>query len=185
MVTAGGGVPRTLCQACQIGDWWSDSRAVAVVRAENNAGRLTTVSLNGGETRDLIISPDQTVNRPFPSPDGRWLAFPRSGSDGDSILIAPLSLEWPVPPRAWFELIAPETDARPSGWSPDSSLVYFVSARDSTRCLYAQRIDHTTGAAVGEPLLIRHFHGGRDVYRSGLNVLSTGPANALAGGFFF
>jgi eukaryotic-like serine/threonine-protein kinase len=185
VVATGGGVPRTLCQDCQIGDWWPDSQAVAVVRAENNAGRLTTVSLKSGETRDLIVSPDQTVNRPFPSPDGRWLAFRRSGSDRDSILIAPLSAERPVPPSAWLELVAPEPDARPSGWSPDSSLVYFVSARDSTRCLYAQRIDHTTGVAVGEPIPIQHFHGGRNVYPSGLNVLSTGPANALAGGFFF
>ena len=40
-------------------------------------------------------------------------------------------------------------------------------------------------AAIGEPFIVRHFHGGRTGFISGLNVLSTGPANAIAGGDFF
>ena len=184
VVASRGGTPRTLCQACSIGDWWPDSQAVVVVKGEDNAGRLTTIGLAGGEAHDVVVSSDQTVNRPFPSPDGRWLAFRRTGIAGDTILIAPLSAEQPVSSGAWIQLVAAEPDARPSGWSPDGSLVYFVSARDGTRCLYAQRIDRTSGAAVREPILVRHFHGGRNVYRTGLNVLSTGPANAVTSGFF-
>lgn len=184
VVPTRGGSPRTLCQACQIGGWWSDSQAMVVVRAYNNAGRLTTISVTDGEAQDLIVSRDRTVNRPFPSPDGRWLAFRRTGSGGDSILIAPLSADRPVPAQTWIELVASEPDTRPSGWSPDGSLMYFVSARDGARCLYAQRI-HRTGTPDGEPFVVRHFHGGRSVFRNPLNALSTGPGNAVAGGFFF
>ncbi len=181
-----GGATRTLCQPCQVGDWTADSRAIVVVKAENNAGRLTWIGLSDGAARDLIVSPDQAVSRPFPSPDGRLLAFRRSGSARDAILIAPIAAGQPIPARAWLELVAPEADARPVGWSPDGALVYFVSGRDGTRCLYAQRVDRATGARTGEPFAVRHFHsGGRNVYRSGGNVLSTGPANAIAGGFFF
>jgi len=118
-----GGSSRELCQPCLIGDWSADSRAVVVVKAENNAGRLTWIGVSSDSTRDLIVSPDQTVNRPFPSPDGRLLAFRRSvsGGEGDAIMVAPLTLEQPAPQRTWIEIVAPETDTRPSGWSPDRS----------------------------------------------------------------
>ena len=35
------------------------------------------------------------------------------------------------------------------------------------------------------PLPVHHFHGGRNAYRQGQNVLSTGPGNAIAGRSFF
>jgi Tol biopolymer transport system component len=178
VVSTRGGTPRTLCQPCSIGDWSADSQAVVVVKSENNAGRLTWIRLSDGSMRDLIVSADRSVNRPFPSPDGQLLAF-RSG--GNAIMVAPLAAEHPVPPRAWIELVAPEADARPCGWSPDGTLVYFVSGRDGTRCLYAQPVDRTSGTPIGEPFVVRHFHGGM----SGLTTLSTGPANAIAGGVFF
>jgi hypothetical protein len=182
IVSTRGGAPRTLCQPCGIGDWSADSRAMVVVKGENNAGRLTRISLSDLSMQDLIVSTDQAVSRPFPSPDGRLLVFRRGVS---AIMVAPLGTEQPVPPRAWSELVAPETDARPCGWSPDGNLVYFVSGRDGQRCLYAQRVDRTSGAPIGEPFVVRHFHGGRTAFISGFNTLSTGPANAIAGGFFF
>jgi Tol biopolymer transport system component len=186
VVSTRGGTPRTLCQPCQMGDWSADSQAVVVVKDENSAGRLTWIRLSDGSMRDLIVSADRSVNRPFPSPDGRLLAFRRDVSGSDAIMVAPLGgMEQPIPPRAWIELVAPEPDARPCGWSPDGRLLYFVSGRDGTRCLYAQRLNRTTGSAIGEPFVVRHFHGGRTGFTSGLNVLSTGPANAIAGGVFF
>jgi hypothetical protein len=186
VVSTRGGAPRTLCQPCQIGDWSADSRAVVVVKGENNAGRLTWISLSDGSMRDLIVSADRTVNRPFPSPDARLLAFRRDVSGGAAIMVAPLGgTDQPVPPSAWIELVAPEADARPCGWSPDGTLLYFVSGRDGARCLYAQRVNRTTGSAIAEPFLVRHFHGSSSGFASGLNVLSTGPANAIAGGVFF
>jgi Tol biopolymer transport system component len=185
VVSTRGGTPRTLCQPCLIGDWWADNRGIIVVKDENNAGRLTGIRLSDGQQQDLIVSSNQTVNRPFPSPDGRLLAFRRMNVEGGAIMLAPLTREQPVPSGAWIELVAPETDARPAGWSPDGALLFFVSGRDGVRCLYAQRVDRTSGARMGEPFVVRHFHGPRNVYRVGLNVLSTGPANAIAGGFFF
>jgi eukaryotic-like serine/threonine-protein kinase len=181
-----GGPPRKLCKPCQIGDWAAESRALVVVKRENNAGRLTWIDVGNGSTRDLIVSPDQSVTRPFPSPDGRMLAFRKTAAGMDAIMIAPLTTAQPAPKTAWIEIVAPETDARPAGWSPDGTLLYFVSGRDGTRCLYAQRLNLTNGTPVGDPFVVRHFHGGRNAFRGGLgNVLSTGPTNAISGGFFF
>jgi eukaryotic-like serine/threonine-protein kinase len=184
VVATRGGTPQTLCDACRIGDWSADSRAMVVLKEENNARRLTQVVLMDGASRDLIVSTEYGVDRPFPSPDGRLLAFRRFSGGAQSIVIAPLDAREPTPTSAWNEIAMPELDARPAGWSPDGNLLYFLSARDGTRCLYAQRVDRTSGVAIGEPFVVQHFHGGRIGFMSGFNVLSTGPANAVAGGAF-
>jgi eukaryotic-like serine/threonine-protein kinase len=184
-VAVRGGEPRELCASCLVGEWSADSRAMVVVVQQDTAGRLQWVELEDGATRDIIVSPDGRVNRPFPSPDGRWLVFRREAEGQSTIMIAPLGNELPLPSTAWIELAAPEEDTRPAGWSPDASLVYLVSARDGTRCLYAQRVDQATGKPIGEPFVVRHFHSGQVSFMTGLNVLSTGPTNAVAGGFFF
>jgi Tol biopolymer transport system component len=183
IVPTRGGSPRSLCEACLIGDWSADSAGFVVVRDETNAGRLQWVNVTDGSARDLIVSAGRSVNRPFPSPDGRWLAFRAIDSAGSTILVAPLTAAEPAPSNTWIDIVAPERDTRPVGWSPNGEIVYFVSARDGARCLYAQRIDRATGAAVGAALVVRHFHGGRNLYRAGFNVLSTGPANAVTSEF--
>jgi Tol biopolymer transport system component len=179
VVATGGGPSQMLCSPCQIGDWTVDSRAMVVVRGEVNARRLTRVELTGESARDLIVSTEHSVDRPFPSPEGSLLAFRRHIDGPQSIVIARLGATEPVPESAWTEVVAPELDTRPAGWSPDGSLLYFLSSRDGTRCLYAQRIDRASGAAIGEPSVVRHFHGGRVGFMAGTNVLSTGPANAI------
>lgn len=184
LVATRGGASHALCQLCRIGDWSADSRAIVVVRGENNAGRLTMIQLSDGSMQDLIVSSDRDVNRPFSSPNGRLLAFRRGASGADAIMIAPLGTEPPVPRDRWIEIVKPEADARPSGWSPDGSLLYFVSSRDGTRCLYAQRLNPTNGVPVAEPFVVEHFHGSRIGFSSGFNVLSTGPTNAVAGNLF-
>jgi hypothetical protein len=100
-------------------------------------------------------------------------------------MVAPLTTEQPVSRQDWIQIAPPETDARPGGWAPDGTLLYLVSARDGARCLWAQRINRASGMPVGEPFVVQHFHGGRNVYRAGFNVLSTGPSNAITPGSFF
>jgi hypothetical protein len=150
---------------------------VVVPRGEG-ARRLTLVEL-AGPARDLVVSTEHPVDRPFPSPDGSLLAFRRSVAAAQSIVIARIGASEAVPEDAWTEIVAPELDARPAGWSPDGNLLYFLSSRDGARCLYAQRVDRASGAAIGEPSVVQHFHGGRVGFMSGSNVLSTGPANAV------
>jgi hypothetical protein len=86
--------------------------------------------------------------------------------------------------KDWIPLVSDETDVRPGGWSPDGTLLYFVSSRDGTRCLYVLRIDRNTGKPLGDPIAVHHFHGTRNVWAGQSGVLSTGPANAVRGGFF-
>jgi serine/threonine protein kinase/Tol biopolymer transport system component len=185
VVLSRGGTPRALCERCQIGAWSADSRAIFVVEPQDNAGRLRSINVSDGVARDIVVSMEADVNRPFPSPDGRSIAFRLMVRAGQTIMTAQLDGELPVPATAWTEIVAPEADTRPAGWSPDGGLLYLVSARDGARCLYAQRVDRATGKPIGDPFVVQHFHGGRMSFTEGLNVLSTGCANAIAGDLFF
>jgi Tol biopolymer transport system component len=186
VVSVRGGSARVLCRPCVIGAWSADGRRLVIVGSETNAGRLTSIDASTGASQDLIVRPQTAVNRPFVSPDGRLLVFRVTVAQRDAIMIAPIATQVPAAKESWIEMVAPETDARPAGWSPDGGIVYFVSGRDGTRCLYAQRVNRTTGALVGAPFDVRHFHRARNVLRDSSGfVLSTGPATAVTNGFFF
>lgn len=43
-------------------------------------------------------------------------------------------------------------------WSPDGTLLYFVSDRDGHLCLWAQRLDGKSKRPLGTPFPVRHFH---------------------------
>jgi hypothetical protein len=101
-------------------------------------------------------------------------------------MIAPVTTSQPAARDAWIEVVPTETDARPVGWSPDGAMLYFVSGRDGTRCLYAQRINRSSGTQIGRPIAVHHFHGARNLFRGSLgSALSTGPGTAISHGFFF
>jgi hypothetical protein len=85
----------------------------------------------------------------------------------------------------WTEIVASEQDVRPSGWSPDGRLLYFVSSRDGTRCLYASRIDPATGRPWDRRSWFGIFTDRAIFFPAHSALLSTGPGNAVRGGFFF
>jgi WD40 repeat protein len=141
------------------------------------------VDMAGGAPWDVITSARRPVNRPFLSPDSRLLAF--RAAMPEAVMVAALSPSHAtVVEHDWVQLVPPESDVRPCGWSPDGTLLYFVSSRDGTRCLYAQRIERSTGRPQGAPFAVRHFHGTRNVWAGNSGVLSTGPGDAIRGGFF-
>ena len=62
-----------------------------------------------------------------------------------------------------------------TGWSPDGNTLYWLSDRDGSLCLWAQRFDHASKRRAGEPFAVRHFH---DAWLSLKHVPI--PANGLA-----
>jgi Tol biopolymer transport system component len=176
VVPARGGPARTICRECGIGDWTSDSAALLVT----TISALKSIDIKTGASRDLVTG--ARLSRPFLTPDLRVLAFRRSGEDNDQLFTAVVS-ERPLAEKEWIPLGPVEQDTRPCGWSPDSRVLYFVSSRDGTRCLYAQRLD-STGRPVGDAFAVQHFHGIRNASVGQQGVLSTGPADAMRGGSF-
>jgi len=176
VVPSRGGPARTVCRDCGIGDWTSDSAGILVT----TASALKSIDIKTGASRELVTGTG--LSRPFLTPNLRFLAFRRTVEESDQLFTAVVSAA-PVSEKEWTPLGPAEPDTRPCGWSPDSRVLYFVSSRDGTRCLYAQRLD-PTGRPVGDAFAVQHFHGIRNASVGQQGVLSTGPADAMRGGFF-
>jgi eukaryotic-like serine/threonine-protein kinase len=184
LVPSRGGSGRELCKNCTIGDWTDDSRATTVVMLDAQPmSHLTLVNIENGSTRDLTEPGAAVLNRPFLNRGSRLLAF-REFVKQNTIYIGRVPAQGPIKKADWMVVVPPERDTRPCGWSPDGALLYFLSSRDGTRCLYAQRVDPSTGKPLGECIVVRHFTGARNMWAGQFGVLSTGPADAMRGGSF-
>jgi hypothetical protein len=113
---------------------------------------LDTASL----TAASLIETNASAGRLDLSPTERWLVFGAPGG----YWMARVQPGSPPPEHEWVRVFerAPGSAERPCGWSPDGRLLYLLLERDGFRDLYAQRLDTATGARIGEPFLVQHFH---------------------------
>jgi len=186
LIPSRGGAPREICANCTIGDWaGSSSSEFAVVMLDaNSKSHVSLVNVDTGNARDLTERGAGVLNRPFLSRGNRLLAFRELDAKGNVVYVARVPSQGTIRRTDWVTIVPPELDARPCGWSPDGSVLYFVSARDGTRCLYAQRLDPSTGTPKGSCVEVQHFAGARNMRAGSFGVLSTGPGDAMRGGAF-
>ena len=114
---------------------------------------------------DLIQSPDPKFI-PFAarfSPDDRWIAFHVRTTNpmARQILITPFRGGQVCGPEEWIAVTDGSTMDRESYWSPDGSLLYFLSERDGFRCIWAQRLHAETKRPLGSAFAVHHFHHAR------------------------
>ena len=176
VVDTSGGLPKNVCTGCALHGFLSDNRRVLAEVADHRTIRLyDTVN---GSYQTLLASPEGVLDRPHASPDNRWIAFRRSNKS----YIARLAPDRPPPEQTWAQVDEPTTTGRPMGWSLNSELAYLLLDTDGFRCVYAQRIDPTTGALRGTPYAVLHFHGNQTVAAG----VSTSFGNAVsAAGFVY
>lgn len=102
------------------------------------------------------------------SADEKWTAFQTVEQPTTRTLyVAPFRTDGPVPAEQWIKVTDGRYLDRNPVWSPDGGLLYFLSERDTFRCIWAQRIDHATHRPAGPPFPVAHFH---DAIRSLLNT---------------
>jgi DNA-binding winged helix-turn-helix (wHTH) protein/Tol biopolymer transport system component len=178
VVDAASGVPRRVCDECQLyGFLYDNYRLVAAARRGTSIRLLDTTS---NLATDLVrVAPGRTesVDRPHPSPDARHLAFRMTSGTNQKTFVTPLLMAAPEERDEWRDIDEPTTTGRPTGWSPDSSILYLLLDTDGFRCLWGQRVD-ASGDLVGKPFLVRHFH------RTVGMGFSTGFGNGIAGDTF-
>src|SRR5262249_38254704 len=126
------------------------------------------LDLRSGATTVLIRHPKNIVAQPHFSPDGRWIALHSDLSPVQVRLFVMSFRERSLPAESdWIPLTDGVGVDRDACWSSDGRLLYFFSARDGFRCIWAQRLDPATKRPVGPPVSILHLHSGR---RSMTNV---------------
>jgi eukaryotic-like serine/threonine-protein kinase len=152
VVSWAGGPARNLDSAKSIvWDWSNDGRAVLAA---------TTASPSGIELVDIatnvavpFLNRPRDVFQAHISHDGRWAIAQEP--TGDGVLIAPVVDGKPPAKDQWKPLGLQADLIR---WSPDDGVIYFISSRDSFRCIWAQRLDPRTKRKSDEPFAVAHFH---------------------------
>ena len=171
IIETSGGVPRQICEACELHGFLADNHQVLVALRDGHAIRV--VDTRTGTARDVVMgTTGELLDRPHVSPDGRWLAFRISkGASGKSFVVR-LTPDQPTSTGGLTAVDEPTTTGRPGGWSIDSRAVYLLLDTDGFRCLWAQPIDATNGALIGKPVAVRHFHSTKGMSTSFGNAIS-------------
>jgi Tol biopolymer transport system component/predicted Ser/Thr protein kinase len=182
IVSATGGVPRQVCSDCDGPLYgWSNDAMKVIWREEpqGRPGRVRMRNIESGRDDVLVEHVQYTVTAPHLSPDERWILFQTVVTQTQrQIFIAPVTGTLPAPQSTWISITDGRTPDRNAIWSPDGSLLYFLSERDGFRCFWAQRLDAVTKHPQDEPFAVQHFHQARRSFDArdfnGLH-LSVGP----------
>ena len=108
----------------------------------------------------LYQHPKLPVYAPKLSFDEKWAAFQTvEQSTTRTLWVAPFrTTGGAVPVEEWVQVTDGKHLDRNPAWSPDGTLLYFLSERDSFRCVWAQRLDARTRRPHGDPFAVAHFH---------------------------
>ena len=150
-----GATPHTpMCEDCTALDFFPDPAEVLVAYGKH----LVRQRLGDGARVPLLEAAYDDIGAAVVSPDGRRVAFLTADAQGTAVIyVAPVRNQ-PVAEREWIRVTEDPNGLFSPSWSPDGSLLYFLSDRDGYRCVWAVRLSRD-GKPVGEPLGVFHSHG--------------------------
>jgi Tol biopolymer transport system component len=154
-----GSEDKTVCRGCRPLAWLPDENRFLFQYRDR---RLSVKGIGEDEGREVLRSEEFGIAEPRPSPDGKWIAFHVTKRPvGMQVFVAPFRDSEPVREKDWIAITGDSSNDRSAHWSPDGSLLYFLSDRDGHRCVWAQRLDSRTKLPRGEPFGVQHFHHAR------------------------
>ncbi|MDE3167676.1 MAG: PD40 domain-containing protein [Acidobacteriota bacterium] len=185
-IGAFGGAVERVCPACGFTLGISpDSRRIVFENFANEGLAMFDLSSRAKST-PVAPLPDAVLSGAQFSPDGKWLAFDaRSFHSTAQVFIAPADSPQPAPRERWIPITEGLSEDIEPAWSPDGNLLYYLSARDGFRCIWARRLDPATKTARGDEFAVKHFHSAR---RSLRRILGNGGypgLNAVPGRLIF
>ena len=158
-VPASGGLTKKICDACgRPVEWVSDRTKLLLDNAGPQHRDIHVLDVASGQSTPFLKHAEFPLTMPRVSPDGRFLVFSivRPGR-ARRIYLVPFTGE-PVPEKDWTLLVEGSDLDRQPVWAPSGSAIYFLSDRDGSRCVWAQRVDPSTGRAAGAPFAAYHMH---------------------------
>ena len=153
-----GGSPRTLCRGCSGPYDWSPNQDALLTRASSQPSAIDSIPIDGSPSRRVLDSDHAVLYEARFSPDGRWIAFHSLTSETSrQIFVAPFHADRPSTPEEWIPITDGEGMDRNIEWSRDGRVLYFLSERDGSRCIWGQPLDPATKQPNGEPFELQHF----------------------------
>lgn len=137
--------------------WSSDGKKI--LYWSDKPIRFHSIDLETGQSSDFIGHPDYDIHTVRFSPDDRHVSFKLvMGPGRESIHIAPVHDGIAADQQEWIQVTDEHLDAR-SWWSPDGNLLYVLSWRDGSLCIWARALDPASKTPDGPLREIHHFHG--------------------------
>ncbi len=161
----GEGPVQLACQDCGgalVYDWTRDSAKLLIDfhPASAQFRGVAVVNPVNGAKQPLLLDPQNPTTQPRVSPDGKKVVFVmRMPSGRSQIHLAPLR-ETLVPRSEWVAVTDGNSWDTSPQWSPGGSLIYYMSNRDTNRCVWAQKLD-ANFKPEGVPFVVYHFHSAR------------------------
>jgi eukaryotic-like serine/threonine-protein kinase len=146
---------REICSDCGDLEDWSQAGKHLLYRV-NNA--LWALEIATGRRTLLLNRPGLVPGTASFSPDNRWivLTVDEGGKGKLEGFVIPLTIQ-PAPENDWVRITA-ELYHLSLHWSPEGNLLYYFSAIDNYRCLWAHRLHAQTKQPLGRPFPVQHFH---------------------------
>jgi Tol biopolymer transport system component/DNA-binding winged helix-turn-helix (wHTH) protein len=125
-------------------------------------GEIRCRDIASGKDVFQLADPKYDLHQAEFAPGDRFVAVEAVDKPGYGIssrlFIVPAAENVQTPPKDWIAIDhGGSWDDKPR-WSPDGTLLYFVSDRDGHLCLWAQRLDGKSKQPLGTPFPVRHFH---------------------------
>jgi hypothetical protein len=161
-VSATGGQPRKVCAASgRPVEWLRGGQALLLDNGGRGVKALQLLDIATGKATPILEHPKFSLAMPRLSPDGRHVTFSQSlVGRNRRLYVAPFTGDL-IPESAWTLLVDGTDLERQPFWSPTGQFIYFLSERDGSRCVWAQRVEPATGKAVGAPFAAYHAHAQR------------------------
>ena len=149
---------RKICDDCGRPLEWMPG-GERILTAGSTTARVEIWDTVHGEHHPLLPALQHAIESATVSPDGRWIAVAAGGAPEGcpNTFIVPMELATAPSCKDWIALngVSPAWGLR---WSPAGDLLYFFSARDGRRCVWAQRLAMPSCRQTGEPFAVQHFH---------------------------
>ena len=155
---ATGGSPRRLCDNCDAVPLGWSPNGFEIVYWYGQPIRFGLLNVESGERHPILQHPEYNLHRAQISPDERWIAF-YVPTNRYRVFIAPLRRGATPGENEWIK-VTDGSDRHPF-WSPDGSLLYFVSEGDGFSCIRAQPLDPATKRPFGSSIDVYHIHNAR------------------------
>jgi Tol biopolymer transport system component len=140
-------------------DWSHDDRRLLYYKDD---GVIRCLDIPSGKEVFRLAEPHHSLFQARFSPDDRFVALEvvddLRQETNSSVFIASLTGSAEPPAKEWIPIRDTGSWADKPRWSPDGTLLYFISNRDGQTCLWAQRLERRSKRPVGLPFAVRHFH---------------------------
>ncbi len=155
VVPAEGGTPSVVCEDCQLVQGWTPDGRRILWGYDNYRG-LLAVDVRTG-VQETWVGVNRSVQAGGFSPDGKWLSLATLGFHGapPAGYAVPIRNGRPAPESDWVFVKKGQEQMQ---WSPDGSVLYFLSAEDGRLCLYGQRVDPLSKQPLGNRFAVYHLH---------------------------